>query len=332
MKMGHEDYRSAWPHHLSKQVSMSSIPQLASGVNQATGLVYERISARPFSAPSHEGRDVVIGVHPGGLAARVRTVGGDDMRPARRGGGLRGQIEDFSAASQRRFRHFVAGVDWRGGDVFLLTLTWHSTWGPPESWTRARRAFEARLERSWPGRFASLWKLEPQTRGAPHFHVVIIWRGGGPDLHKFRLWVSAGWNSIVAPDDAQHLRAGTQVLKCRNLCGPDMGRWLHYLGKALGYLGKGQGQRRFVDDTTGEVVAHHGRIWGHSEDIPVGEPDMYTLNTEQYQELLRRLRRWGRGSTYAERLTVRWAGWLLMGDGALLAQLLRGLDASPWDG
>jgi len=220
-------------------------------------------------------------------------------------------------------------VSWSGGDRHFITLTYHDNWGPPEDWTKDRRAFEMRLERAYPGRVETEWKLEPQGRGAPHFHCILFWTDKGPDSQRFREWVSRAWNSIVAPGDEKHLRAGTQVRKLENTSGPDMPKMLKYLGKAIHYMGKGEGQREFLDDSTGEIIDYPGRVWGHSKNVPLEEPDSYTMNQEAYYELLRRLRRWGRDSWYLSHLTINWASFMVMGDGHILEQLLRGLDALP---
>jgi len=53
-------------------------------------------------------------------------------------------------------------------------------------------------------------ELEYQQR-APHFHLVVM---GVPFLA--RQWLSRAWYQIVGSDDPRHLRAGTQVQRCKS--------------------------------------------------------------------------------------------------------------------
>lgn len=92
-------------------------------------------------------------------------------------GHKRGRIRDFSASSRRRFIHRLESVDWdealSGGRLqWFSTLTVHQD----EGVNHAKAAFEAltrRLDRAMPSTLLA-WKLEPQKRGAPHYHCVLI--------------------------------------------------------------------------------------------------------------------------------------------------------------
>ena len=61
----------------------------------------------------------------------------------------------------------------------------------------------------------SLWVLEFQERGAPHFHVFF-------DKNLDRNAVSAAWFRIVGSDDPKHLLAGTRIeaFRCPEALGP----------------------------------------------------------------------------------------------------------------
>lgn len=56
-----------------------------------------------------------------------------------------------------------------------------------------------------------VWKLEPQTRGAPHFHLLTV---GAPFLAKE--WLSRSWYEVVGSHDQRHLSAGTNVQLARS--------------------------------------------------------------------------------------------------------------------
>jgi hypothetical protein len=90
--------------------------------------------------------------------------------------------------------------------MLFLTLTYPREWsGDWHRWKRDLDVFLHRVHRKFP-HAGAVWKLEPQRRGAPHFHLVVC---GVPHLGK--AWLSRAWYEVVASGDERHLRAGTQV-------------------------------------------------------------------------------------------------------------------------
>ncbi len=93
-------------------------------------------------------------------------------------GGPRGRVKGFSKASRKRLLEVFAGLETRrikDSGVAFLTLTYGQVWPTP---ARAKKHLEAyvrricrRSENEDP---AFVWKMEPQERGAPHFHVCIF--------------------------------------------------------------------------------------------------------------------------------------------------------------
>jgi len=293
---------------------MTSLPQPARGVNEAKGLVDAIISARG-------GREVVAVLKPAGLGVKQRFTTG--ARPAEPG--VRGVVAGFSQASRRRMLAKLSGLDWATGAIYLTTLTYHDDWGDWTAWKTDLRTWQKRLLRAYgPLLAGAIWRLEFQKRGAPHFHLALFWGERAPDLARFRQWVSKSWNEVAARGDLAHLAAGTQVIPARNTSGSQMQRLMMYLGKYLCKTG------RLVDAETGEIM-QTGRIWGIWGRLPTGAWAGYTMSEAAFVELTRRIRRWGRGSHYLSCITPKWAGFLVLGDGELLAQLLRGLDCEPWD-
>jgi hypothetical protein len=54
------------------------------------------------------------------------------------------------------------------------------------------------------GPHAVIWKLEPQQRGAPHFHLLIF-RPESWDEEYFCQWVGEAWHDIAGLGDRRHL-------------------------------------------------------------------------------------------------------------------------------
>lgn len=175
----------------------------------------------------------------GGSHARLR---GDPMIGGV--GGVRGAVMGFTKASRRRMLEFLQTVDReRAGMPLFVTLTYPGEWpGEPARWKRDLQVWLARLKRAKPAAWA-VWRLEPQRRGAPHYHLLVF---GVPMLHKD--WLSRTWFEVVGSGDQRHLRAGTQVQRVES--------WPRVLGYAAKYLAKA------VAELPAEWREGVGRWWG----------------------------------------------------------------------
>ena len=87
-------------------------------------------------------------------------------------GGVRGAITGFSNKSRKNMLDTVSRIDWTNKTAQFITLTYHSNMLDARRAKRDLRAFLKRLYRRY-GNCPSLWKLEPQKRGAWHFHLLI---------------------------------------------------------------------------------------------------------------------------------------------------------------
>lgn len=170
----------------------------ASGAVALRGLVSSRISAR-----NEDRRTVTLDV--GFRDVRIHRSLGLKSNHKRPGGGRRGAIVEFSAASARRLlfcaRNFPALE-------VMVTLTY-----PAEYPVDGRRVMNHwRRMRQWlvrNGNPVGLWFKEFQARGAPHFHVFM-------PTEVPKAAVAEAWYSIVGSGDLRHLRAGTRTERLRN--------------------------------------------------------------------------------------------------------------------
>lgn len=252
-----------------------------------------------------------VEVRPGGMICKFDLPAG--TTPA----GWRGPIKGFSRRSKRRLMEKLIGVEWEaivqgvgkrsmGARGVFLSVTYpeeySANWG---DWKRDLEVLRKRLSRTWPVSFG-IWKEEFQERGAPHFHILMVFEEV-VDLPEFRQWVSRAWYEVVSSGDPKHLAAGTNV---RPLYGP-VQRLLRYLIKYLGKLVESDGET--------------GRIWGHWGEPPCNVLMTITLGRASWVEFQRRVRRWGKKSKYLRRL--RSESFILLGEGVVLAGLMRGLEA-----
>lgn len=127
------------------------------------------------------------------------------------GGGVRGKVEGFSYASRRRMIDMLNSLNReQSGLPIFLTLTYPNDWpGSPREWKKHLDTWLKRLRRTHPSVWG-LWKLEPQRRGAPHYHL-LLW---GVE-HVSKEWLSLSWYEVVGSGDLKHLLAGTRVESVR---------------------------------------------------------------------------------------------------------------------
>lgn len=136
-------------------------------------------------------------------------------------------ISGFSAASRRRLLRLCASIRQTALPVFL-TLTYPSQWpSDPKVWKRHLDTFQKWLRRTYSGA-SGIWKLEPQQRGAPHFHL-LVW---GIEFIPHEA-VARRWFEIVGSNDSRHLQAGTRVEAIRSRNGVMLYASKLYMGKEV---------------------------------------------------------------------------------------------------
>lgn len=188
----------------------------------------------------------------------------------------RGPITRFSAAARKRLVELLASID-QGRTARLplfVTLTYPGEWpDDPGTWKRHLDTWGKRLARKFT-RTSAVWKLEFQSRGAPHFHLLVF----GPRWID-PLWLARSWFKTVGSGDPRHLVAGTQVVRVKSWRGV-----MFYASKYLGKVG------------TDRSLQGVGRFWGvvGREFLPI-EFITVPLTFGQFYSLRRLLIRWTQG-------------------------------------
>lgn len=131
----------------------------------------------------------------------VRTRGKEEQEgQEEREVAKRGKVTSFTRKSAGRLR-FKIGEIKRDCMPLFVTLTYPNEYSSEASVFKGHyKAFIKRLLRKFPAA-AGVWKLEPQGRGAPHFHL-LVWGVEDDDLTMF---VPGAWYEIVGSDDPNHL-------------------------------------------------------------------------------------------------------------------------------
>lgn len=146
----------------------------------------------------------------------------------------------------------------------FLTLTYPGCF-PHDSktWKRDLDVFWKRVTRVYPGASAE-WKLEPQKRGAPHYHLLVY---GIPYGRKVIEFLSVIWYEVVGSGDKRHLWAGTRLEWIRSRRGIKSYAGKRYMGKEL----SSDHLQRLSESVRG--WAKPGRFWGvlGRVNLPVGD-------------------------------------------------------------
>jgi hypothetical protein len=153
-------------------------------------------------------------------------------------------VREFSRRSRTRLQQTLCAVPVAhvGRGLLFVTLTYPAHYpGDWQVWKRQLDTMAKRLRRKFPA-FAGVWKLEPQKRGAPHFHLLVV---GLPFLAKS--WLSEAWYEVVGSGDPKHLAAGTNVQLARSHRG------------VVSYAAKYTAKRQALPADWQEGV---GRYWG----------------------------------------------------------------------
>lgn len=214
------------------------------------------------------------------------------------------KITEWSRKSRARMVATLAELDWApmmiNGDLpAMITLTYPGMWeevaGSGDCVKAHLNSFFRRFERAWNQRLVGVWKLEFQSRGAPHVHILMCpptgragasrkkkyeskladyhagltqarprWKPTAGDGLVFRDWLGVVWADVVShPDPVQremHVRAGTAIDYSEGDRARDPKRAAVYFGKH-GTFSEKEYQNRVPDVwiKSGQSV---GRFWG----------------------------------------------------------------------
>ena len=105
--------------------------------------------------------------------------------------GVRSSIKGFSTASRRRLLYKIAGIRRDAELPCFVTLTYPNEFPTIERAKRDLKIFIQRLKYKFS--CSGIWKLEPQERGAPHYHC-LIW---GVDEGELLDFVAYTWYEIA---------------------------------------------------------------------------------------------------------------------------------------
>ena len=129
----------------------------------------------------------------------------------RRGGGIRGQIKEFSRASKKRILYRLNEMDRQViSKGMFVTLTYPKDYPTFAGAKLDLQNWLKRLKRKYPSA-GWFWREELQKRGAPHFHVLILGVKFIPNQ-----WVARSWYDVCGQLCPEHLKAGTEIKRVKS--------------------------------------------------------------------------------------------------------------------
>jgi len=172
------------------------------------------------------------------------------------------------------------------GTPLFVTLTYPGVYPADRcEWMRHLDALDKRMRREFEDFQFFVWKLEPQKRGAPHFHFLLSLSSPCLDddrLNRIRRFVATSWHQVVGSGRPEHLMAGTQVQLVKSWDGA-----MHYTSKYLSKTFEGS-----------EIPGwwQPGRFWGKRGSIPT-DVHQVRLTDAQFIAVRRVAYRWLRSKT-----------------------------------
>jgi hypothetical protein len=188
------------------------------------------------------------------------------------GGGLRGDVKAFSAQSRKRL--FDLMHELRFERVTFETLTYPLDFPTdPKIFKAHLKEYRRRYEKKY-GKIQSVWRLEFQKRGAPHYHILRL---DAPFIDVADL--SALWANVTHSTSEIHKKIGVDIKLCTS--GKEGKLVASYLAK---YVAK-------IDDRQNiDLEKGVGRWWGKwniKDEQPIEIECMASEGAEVVSELLR---------------------------------------------
>lgn len=197
----------------------------------------------------------------------------------------RSHIINFSKRSAKRLKFLVRNSQdlWKN----LIDLTYPANY--PSNGRIIKDHLNAFLQYLRRKDIKYIWRLEFQTRGAPHYHILVS--GFIPKEE-----IAERWYNIVGSGDEKHLRAGTSVNAIRSL--------RHLFGYLTNYMLK------LEQSVVPAMFESVGRFWGSSRGILTYELYQKIGHYYRLSFVIKLLRRW-----YVARLRGFGIKWKWKGQG-----------------
>lgn len=162
----------------------------------------------------------------------------------------------------------------------FVTLTYPKVYSEDSKiWKRDLHCFALRLRSRFPD-VSAIWKLEPQRRGAPHYHI-LIW---GAEYEELRSFVPYAWHEVIGSNDFDHL--------LWHLGGCGNGN-IHCVQEVTTNKSMYNYVMKYVGKAATEKWGNVGKWWGilFKKNLPFGEEVVFEITEKNANDIMRYMRR-----------------------------------------
>jgi hypothetical protein len=215
----------------------------------------------------------------------------------------RPKIVKFSKRSARRLRFVIRNSEnlWKA----FVTLTYPENF--PSNGRQTKKHLNAFLQYLRRKDIKFTWVLEFQSRGAPHYHIIVSGFISKDELSRI-------WYRIVGSGDEKHLKAGTgiEAIKSKG----------HLYGYLSNYI------KKLDQKTPPEGFENVGRFWGASRNLLTFQLYQKINHYYKLSRMIKLIRRWYKAHLRQFGIKWKWRGQGFTAlDGVLL---IRHLMALRW--
>lgn len=202
------------------------------------------------------------------IGGRLLVLRGVPSGDPPQGGGLRSGITTFSRQSRKRLMQAFASLDELAAVnlSLFITLTYHDSYPlDARGWYADLTSFLDRLEYHYP-EAATIWRLDFQERGAPHYHLLTL---NTPYIPKGK--ITSWWAEIA--HSASPL-AGRYATNVQRPCS-----WRHTCAYVSKYMAKASTMALPVSTGRWWGISRRGLLPRNIETLDITERTFYALKS-----------------------------------------------------
>ncbi|MBA7540740.1 hypothetical protein ES705_33042 [subsurface metagenome] len=190
----------------------------------------------------------------------------------------RGKITHFSKMSRFRLFELLAKIKNKlEVQPIFATLTYHHGHQNSKTSTKCQLHNFLTQLRNFDPDVQFIWRIELQSRGAPHYHLIIFPGRLKKDVYKENYDIRIGqiWHCIADPNSYRHKEYGCRLITINNY------------REACSYVSKYVAKHEL--DNTESIQGKH---WGCSRQLPIKAYYRLICSDKESAEIIEKIRKW----------------------------------------
>jgi len=190
----------------------------------------------------------------------------------------RGRISHFSKQARFRLFELLAKIDNNlNCKPLFVTLTYHHGHQNSKSNTKSQlHNFLVQL-RNFDPDVQFIWRAELQSRGAPHYHLIIFPGPLKDDVYgkNYEIRIAQIWHLVADPKSYRHKEFGCKMIVINNY------------REACSYVSK-----YVAKEEKNNTESIEGKHWGCSRNLPIRIHKVYQANDRKAMRIITNIRSW----------------------------------------